>query len=546
LLQESGYPKYRRRASSPSVTKGRHQIDARDVVPYNPYLSKRYKCHLNVEYCGIIKAVKYLFKYTYKGHDRASLQVSTDEVQRFVDARYVGPPESCWRLFQFPMHDSSHTVVRLPVHLPNDQMVTWVDGEERRAVEEALKKDTMLMAYFKLNAEAARSSSNLPSAAAPGAHGYKGKGKDKNKAKQKSNQKAPAVDPRTLRYGQIPEYYTWDRQACRWKPRERQASADRVIGRLHGAQPSEGDRYYMYILLLHVTGATSFDNLRGGPHKDADGNVIRTFQQQAIDKGLLSSDDEYHRAMRDAAFDQSPPRLRTLLAHILLHCEIKSGKELWDAFADEMMYERQDQRKNEDAAKFLALRHVRAVLEQYGKTLKDFGLTMPNVDESALDNVHREAQKEKDYDKEEQRSKAVELRGQMYPEQAVAFDKIMDDVSNKSPGCYFIDGPGGAGKTFLYEALLHSVRGQGWIGLACAWSGIAAVLLQGGRTCHSRFGLPVPMPRDSVTSSIKAQSGRAALLKEARLILWDEAPMAPKEALEAVDVLLRDLCDHDS
>ena len=90
----------------------------------------------------------------------------------------------------------------------------------------------------------------------------------------------------------------------------------------------------------------------------------------------------------------------------------------------------------------------------------------------------------------------------------------------------FINGPFGCGKTYLYEALLHHVRGQDHIALACAWSGIAAVLLEGGRTCHSRFGLPVPMPREDVSSSIKAQSVRAEVLRQARLIVWDEAPMA--------------------
>ena len=100
-------------------------------------------------------------------------------------------------------------------------------------------------------------------------------------------------------------------------------------------------------------------------------------------------------------------------------------------------------------------------------------------------------------------------------------------------------------KTFLYEALLHHVRGQNKIALACAWSGIAATLLVGGRTCHSRFGLPVPMPRDNVPSTLTAQSSRAEVLRQASLIVWDEAPMAPTEALDAVDRLLRDFMDND-
>ena len=157
----------------------------------------------------------------------------------------------------------------------------------------------------------------------------------------------------------------------------------------------------------------------------------------------------------------------------------------------------------------------------------------------------------KDYDREfhynttVEAAKAVQHRDSMYPEQAAAFDDIVAHVEAARPGFFFIDGPGGSGKTYLYEAILHHVRGQGGVALACAWSGIAATLLEGGRTCHSRFGLPVPLPRDAVTSCIKSQSARAKALREARVIVWDEGPMAPKEALEACDSLLRDLMDSD-
>jgi hypothetical protein len=41
------------------------------VVPYNPYLSLLFNCHINVEVCTSIAVVKYLYKYVYKGHDRA-------------------------------------------------------------------------------------------------------------------------------------------------------------------------------------------------------------------------------------------------------------------------------------------------------------------------------------------------------------------------------------------------------------------------------------------------------------------------------------------
>ncbi|KAL6219764.1 hypothetical protein ACLB2K_007523 [Fragaria x ananassa] len=68
-------------------------VDNRWVVPYSPWLLLRYDCHINVEVCESIKSVKYLYKYVYKGPDRAAMQVQSDldndEIRQFVDARVL-------------------------------------------------------------------------------------------------------------------------------------------------------------------------------------------------------------------------------------------------------------------------------------------------------------------------------------------------------------------------------------------------------------------------------------------------------------------------
>ena len=121
----------------------------------------------------------------------------------------------------------------------------------------------------------------------------------------------------------------------------------------------------------------------------------------------------------------------------------------------------------------------------------------------------------------------------------------VDSMSAHGKRIFYVDGPGGAGKSFLFDALLAWTRARGGIAVACAWSGLAATLLPGGRTCHSTFGLPVPLPPSDVALNVTARSGRGAVLQSAVLILWDECSMAPAVAIDAVDRHLRDLCICD-
>jgi hypothetical protein len=53
----------------------KHEMDNRWAVPYKLYLLQYFNCHINVEACGSIKVVKYLFKYIYMGHNRACITI---------------------------------------------------------------------------------------------------------------------------------------------------------------------------------------------------------------------------------------------------------------------------------------------------------------------------------------------------------------------------------------------------------------------------------------------------------------------------------------
>ena len=66
--------------------------------------------------------------------------------------RFISAPEAYWCLAEYKMHDKSHCIVRLALHLPNQQPVYFREGNHEAATESAAEKDTMLTAYFKYNA----------------------------------------------------------------------------------------------------------------------------------------------------------------------------------------------------------------------------------------------------------------------------------------------------------------------------------------------------------------------------------------------------------
>ena len=148
-----------------------------------------------------------------------------DEVRKFVDARFVSPPEACWRNFHYPLHDISPSIQRLALHLPDQQAVVYRDEGAPAALGNV--KRTTLTAWFK------------------------------------SNEANP--EDRDILYSDFPQSQTFDTRTAR--------KAGNVIGRMYTASPVEGEHYYMRLLLTRLMGATSFTGLR----TLADGHVCATF-----------------------------------------------------------------------------------------------------------------------------------------------------------------------------------------------------------------------------------------------------------------------------
>ena len=82
-----------------------------------------------------------------------------------------------------------------------------------------------------------------------------------------------------------------------------------------------------------------------------------------------------------------------------------------------------------------------------------------------------------------------------------AFTCIINLVMNDLGKLFFLNGPGGTRKTFVYNTVCAKLCSEGIIVLCVSFSGISALLLQGGRTAHSMFKIPVEnLHKDSFCS----------------------------------------------
>jgi len=105
-------------------------------------------------------------------------------------------------------------------------------------------------------------------------------------------------------------------------------------------------------------------------------------------------------------------------------------------------------------------------------------------------------------------------------------------------------GPAGSGKTFIYNTLIHLLKGRNETVLACASTGIAATLVIDGQTAHSLFKIPIPLNETSICR-IKANSKEAKKIREAKLLIWDETPMMPIQCFKTLNMLLQDLMNNE-
>ncbi|XP_047978732.1 uncharacterized protein LOC125220620 [Salvia hispanica] len=512
IFDDDGYPIYRRRDNGLVVLKDGVSLDNRYVVPHNRFLLMKYGGHINVEWCNQSRSIKYLFKYVHKGYDRVTtsffqsgvdgVEKNLDEVSLYYDCRYVSSCEAAWRIFGFEIQYKDPSVERLSFHLPNEQHIIF---DEADSLDNVLNRRTIHESKFLGWMEANKIYS----------------------------------EGRNLTYGEFPTKFVWKKD--HWQPRKQRYS----IGRLFYVAPGSGDMYYLRCLLNVVKGATCYEDLRF-----VNGVQYDTFRDACFALGLLDDDKEYIDGIVEASFWSSAHSLRLLFVSLLSSESVSRPdvvwQKCWKHLSDDVVYNQRILRNqpglvlSDDEIQNFVLADIEKLLMNVGKSLRDYhGMPYPESQyfETSQNTLISD---ELCYDREALGREHLEFLSKFTDEQLHVHDTIMSSVNSTEGRMFFVYGYGGTGKTFIWRSLSAGIRSKGGIVLNVASSGIASLLLPGGRTAHSRFKIPINVNEDSMCN-IKQGTDLAELIIRSKLIIWDEAPMIHKHCIEAVDRTFRDI-----
>ncbi|CAL1360160.1 unnamed protein product [Linum trigynum] len=265
--------------------------------------------------------------------------------------------------------------------------------------------------------------------------------------------------------------------------------------------------------------------------------------------GFLAKDDEWHDCLKEVSQWASGTKMRRIFVTMVAYSQVSNVKELWEKnwelLSDDIQHyqrsllNRPELHLSPDETKELCLIELEKLFHKIGKSLVDIpGMPIPNC--NTFDRANRLLAEELSYNRSSMSTEFEKNFPKLNHDQRVAYDQIMESINTNNGKCFFIEGFGGSGKTFLWKVISAKLRSEGRIVLCVATSGIAALLMDGGRTAHSRFRIPIKLNPTS-TCDIYQGSDVADLHQNASLIIWDEAPMAHRNAIEALERTLRDI-----
>ena len=454
--------------------------------------------------------------------------VLIDEIKQYCDCRYIGPSEACHRLFGFKMHTAKPAVVRMQVHLPDKQNVYYEEGKEDQILNDAKNlPHSQLIGYFD-----AVKAAKLPDAKQP--------------------KIINGLTAKDLTYHDMPEHYTYKMVKGKhvWSLRSQEHRFP-TIGRMYQVTPSgkNAELYYLRVLLTKRKGMASFEEL-----KTVEGVTYSSFKEAAVAMNLLREDKEWRNCLDDYCFTATNIRmLRETFIIMIFYNNVENPRKLWDEFKDYLCDDFRYQRVNMEGVSVqnkectqddydAALHQLSDILSgpAFKKRLMDFNLPQPIKEKDTLvafqhyEDIRIQSETTNiNFEREQYEN----MRSTMNTEQLFLINTLnaeLADIKNKNTAkCYFIDAPGGTGKTYCLNAFIHHCLSLKLNIIVTSYAGVAALLLKNGRTAHSQFKFPLNQSMaDCSLGTLKATEPLGKQLYWADVIFLDELTMMHKLLFE--------------
>ncbi|KAI5424396.1 hypothetical protein KIW84_030546 [Lathyrus oleraceus] len=176
-----------------------------------------------------------------------------DEIKQYIDCRYVSPSEASWRIFSFPIHGRKPAVERLYFHCEGQNSVYYTDFDRINTVlEKPSVTESMFTSWFEANCK-------YPEA-------------------------------QNLTYSKFVSKFVYVKKKREWKPRQK----GYTNGRLIWVPPTTDELYYLRLMLTHVKGPRSYNDI-----KTVNNVKYDTFRDACFAMGFIGDDREFIAAIKE-------------------------------------------------------------------------------------------------------------------------------------------------------------------------------------------------------------------------------------------------------
>ena len=339
-----------------------------------------------------------------------------DEIEAFANGRYYDSSQSCHRIFGFQMCHRFPPVIKLQLHLENQQPVVFEDQNVIEALEKNEK--TQLTEFFKLNVNDSTANGIL--------------------------------------YPDIPSMYTWQTTKKKWQKRVQKRTGSKdgtkmspMVGRIPiiPLNTYSKETFFLRVLLYHVRGPKSFEHLRTVV-SNGETKVCPTFHMAAIELGLTENDNEAELAMQQAFdYTNSDNLLKCFFVNLVIHQMPADPWALFQKFKKELCSRKLYEAKLEEPTDTMLneiLLELQTLFEKQDKDMKEFIGAENMPDQTSKPKYEpKELKSETNFDPEEQAEIARMMEKSLNEGQRKLVNSVINAIDRNEGGVFCVEAHGG-------------------------------------------------------------------------------------------------------